>query len=57
VDKALDQSVSKKNIKLGFKVIGIYRPNPKTMDESTKPSDSYTLAPNTTGILNKDNDN
>jgi len=57
VDKALDQSLSKKNIKLGFKVIGIYFPNPKTMDERTKPSDLYTLAPNTISILKNDNDN
>ncbi len=55
VDKALDQS--KKNIKHGFKVIRIYPPNPKTMDERTKPSDLYTLAPNTTCISKNDDDN
>jgi hypothetical protein len=57
VDKVLDQSLPKKNIKIGFKVIGVYHPNPKTMDERTKLGDLYTLVPNTIGILKNDNDN
>jgi hypothetical protein len=50
VDKALDQSLSKKNIKLGFKVIEVYPPNPQTMDKRTKSSDLYILAPNATSL-------
>jgi hypothetical protein len=41
VDKALDIALSKKNIKSGFKVIGIWPFNPKAMDGRTKPSEFY----------------
>jgi hypothetical protein len=43
VYKALDQSLSKKNIKSGFKAIGIQPLNPKAMDEKTKPSEVYMI--------------
>jgi hypothetical protein len=39
LDKALDVALSKKNIKNGFKVIGIWPLNPKAMDGRTKLSE------------------
>ncbi len=56
VDKTLNQLLFKKNIKFNFKATKIWPFNPKAMDERTKPNDLYTLAPNTMGILNNDND-
>jgi hypothetical protein len=46
VDKALDAVLSKKNIKNGFKVIGIWPFNPKAMYGRTKPSELYTIKNN-----------
>ncbi len=43
VDKALDIALSKKNIKSGFKVIGIWPFNPKAMDGRTKPDEFYVV--------------
>jgi hypothetical protein len=57
VDKALIQLLSKKNIKSNLKATKVWPFNPKAMDERTKPNYLYTLAPNTMGILNNDNDN
>ncbi len=37
----LHQSLTKKNIKVGFKVIGIWYFNPKAMDNKTQPSEIY----------------
>ncbi len=42
VDQAIDQSPTKKKIKVGFKAIGIWPFNPKTMDNKTEPSKIYT---------------
>ncbi len=43
VDKALDQTLVKKNIISRFKVTGIWPLNSKAMDEKTIPSTLYTL--------------
>jgi hypothetical protein len=54
VDKSLDQSLTKKNIKSGFKVIRIWPLNPKGMDHKIKPSDVYTIT--LANILNENNE-
>lgn len=54
VYKSLYQTLSKKNIKSGFKIIGIWPFNPKAMDGKTRPFKIYTL--NATNILDGDND-
>ncbi len=46
VDKTLDATLSKKNIKNGFKVTRIWPFNPKAMDGRTKPSELYTIENN-----------
>jgi len=38
----LNQSLTKQNIKVRFRVIGIWPFNPKAMDEKTKPTNIYT---------------
>jgi len=43
VDQAINQSLTKKNIKSGFKVIGIWPFNPKAMDSKIRPSKIYTI--------------
>jgi hypothetical protein len=42
VDKVLNQSLTKQNIKVRFRVIGIWPFNFKTMNEKTKPINIYT---------------
>jgi hypothetical protein len=39
----LDQSLTKKNIKVGFKAIGIWYFNPKVMDNKIQPWEIYTI--------------
>jgi len=46
VDKALEQSLTKKNIKSRFKTINIWPINPKAMDSNTRPSKVYTTTIN-----------
>jgi hypothetical protein len=41
MDRALDQSLISQNIRFGFKVIGIWPLNPKTMDNQIAPSTIY----------------
>jgi hypothetical protein len=41
-DKALNQSLSKQNIKVGLKTIGIWPLNLKAMDNRSKPNELYT---------------
>ncbi len=41
VDKALNQSLIKQNMKLGFKVYGMRLLNPKAMEHRTRLSDIY----------------
>ncbi len=43
VDKALDVVLSKRNIKSGFQVTGIWPFNPKAMDGRTKPNELYVV--------------
>ncbi len=43
VDKALDITLSKKTIKNGFKVIGIWPFDPKAMDGRIKPDEFYIV--------------
>ncbi len=38
----LNQFLTKKNIKVGFKAIGIWHINPEAMDNKTQPSKIYT---------------
>jgi hypothetical protein len=54
VDKALDATLSKRNIKNGFKVIGIWPLNPKAMDGKTKLNELYTAKDN---IITSDQEN
>jgi hypothetical protein len=54
VDKALNAALSKRNLKNGFKVIGIWPFNPKVMDGRTKPSELYTTKDN---IITLDEEN
>jgi hypothetical protein len=54
VDKILDQSLSKKNIKSGFRDTRIWPLNLKAMDHKTRPFKVYTSTP--TNISNKDNE-
>jgi len=54
VDKALDQTLSKKNTMSRFKVIGIWPFNPKAMDHKTRPCDVYIIEP--IDIVNENND-
>jgi hypothetical protein len=42
VDKIIDQSLTKDNIRLGFKVTNILRLNPKATEEKTQMSMIYT---------------
>ncbi len=56
VDKALEQALTMKNIKNGFKTIRIWPLNPKVMDDNTKPSDVYTTKPSP-NISNDDTNN
>jgi hypothetical protein len=42
VNKALDTSLTQKNIKSGFRVTKIWPFNPKVMDEKIRPSEIYT---------------
>ncbi len=42
VDKTLDQSLTKKKIKVGFRGIGIWPFNPKAMENKTQPTNIYT---------------
>jgi len=37
VDQALEQSLTKKHIKFGFRTIGLWPLNPKAMDNKTRP--------------------
>jgi hypothetical protein len=53
VNKALDIVLSKRNIKRGFKVIGIWPFNPKAMDGRTKLNEFYIV--NCSNTLNEDN--
>ncbi len=50
----MDQTLFKKNINNGFKIIKIWRFNPKAMDGKTKPFKVYIL--DATNILDGDND-
>jgi hypothetical protein len=43
VDKALDQLLTKHNIKVGFKGIGIWPFNPKAMEKKTQPTNVYII--------------
>ncbi len=43
VDKALNQSLTKQNIKVQFKRIGIWPFNPKVMQNKTQPLNIYIL--------------
>ncbi len=43
VDKVIDLVLTRKNIMLGFKGIGIWPLNPKAMDLKIGPSTLYTL--------------
>ncbi len=43
-----------KNVKSGFRVIGIWSFNPKAMDEKTRPNEIYIII--TIHISNEDND-
>ncbi len=54
VDKTLDQSLSQKNIKSGFKVIGIQLLNPKVIDHKTKPYELYIPTPTNISYENND---
>jgi hypothetical protein len=42
VDKTFNQSLSKQNIKVRFKTIGIWPLKPRAMDNQSKPSELYT---------------
>ncbi len=42
MDKALNQLMTKQNIKAWFKVARIWHLKPKAMDDKTKPSNIYT---------------
>jgi hypothetical protein len=42
VDKVLNQSLTKQNIEVQFRVIGIWSFKPKAMDEKTKSTNIYT---------------
>jgi hypothetical protein len=42
VDRALNQSLSKQNIKVGFKTIGIWPLNPREMDNRSRLNELYT---------------
>jgi hypothetical protein len=42
VNKSLDQSMTQKNIKNGFKVTKIWPLNPKAMDHKIRPFNVYT---------------
>ncbi len=55
VYKALNVALSKRNIKNGFKVIGIWPFNPKAMDGRTKPSEFYHVDRNN-NASNEDNE-
>jgi hypothetical protein len=43
VNQALKKSLTKQNIKSGFRTIGIWPLNPKTMDNKIRPSKVYTI--------------
>jgi len=42
VNHAIDQSLTKKNMKVGFKATSIWPFNPKAMDNKTRPLEIYT---------------
>jgi len=46
MDKALDQSLTKHNIRIGFRAIGIWPLNLRVMDNRTQPSNLYTTIAN-----------
>jgi hypothetical protein len=46
VDRTLNHSLSKRNIKVGFKTIGIWPLNPRAMDNQRRPSELYTTKSN-----------
>ncbi len=46
VDRALNWSLSKQNIKIGFKTTGIWPLNPRGMDNRSKPSKLYIVESN-----------
>jgi hypothetical protein len=46
VDQALDKSITKQNIRFGFRVISIYLINLKAMDSKTRPSNIYITITN-----------
>ncbi len=54
IDKALDLVLSKRNIKNGFQVIGIWPFNPKAMDGRTKSNELY-IANHNNNTSNEDN--
>ncbi len=56
-DKSLDQSLSQKNIKSGFRVIGIQPLNPKVMDHKTNPYELYIATPTNISYENNDDFN
>jgi hypothetical protein len=41
VDRAFNQSLSKQNIKVGFKTIRIWPLNPRAMNDQSRPSELY----------------
>jgi hypothetical protein len=43
VDQTLDKSITKQNIRFGFRVIGICLLNPRAMDSKTGPSNIYIV--------------
>jgi hypothetical protein len=43
VDRTLNQSLSKENIKAGFKTTRIWPLNPRAMDNQSRPSELYTI--------------
>ncbi len=43
VNQALKQSLTKQNIKYGFRTIGIWPLNPKAMGNKIRPSKVYTI--------------
>ncbi len=49
MEKALDQTLSKKIIMSGIRAIGIWPLNPKAMDPNIRPNHAYIIEP--TNIL------
>ncbi len=46
MDQALEQSLTKKNIKSRFRTTSIWHINPKAMDSNTRPLEVYTATTN-----------